>query len=137
MNLFSKKEKLFGLILISAAFISFYLGDITALAASQKAVLGISIFVAVLLILIFLFKPKKTEDDLIAEQDERNQYIKLKCAAKAFQTAMYVSFMTILAGMIAFGLTREYAFIWLTIGGILPYGTARLSYIFFSFRYDK
>ena len=53
---------------------------------------------------------------MIAEQDERNQYIELKCAEKAFRVALYASFMTIIAGMIAFGLTREYAFIWLVMG---------------------
>lgn len=53
---------------------------------------------------------------MIAEQDERNQHIELKCAEKAFRVALYASFMTIIAGMIAFGLTREYAFIWLVMG---------------------
>lgn len=68
---------------------------------------------------------------MIAEQDERNQYIELKCAEKAFRVALYASFMTIIAGMIAFGLTREYAFIWLVMGGIVPYGTSRIAYIVF------
>ena len=40
-------------------------------------------------------------------------------------------------GMIAFGLTREYAFIWLVMGGILPYGASRIAYIVSAFRYDK
>ena len=87
--------------------------------------------------LIFALRPKKTEEDLIAEQDERNQYIELKCAAKAFRVALHASFMTIIAGMIAFGLTREYAFIWLVMGGILPYGASRIAYIVSAFRYDK
>ena len=74
---------------------------------------------------------------MVAEQDERNQYIELKCAEKAFRVALYASFMTIIAGMIAFGLTREYAFIWLVMGGIVPYGTSRIAYIVSAFRYDK
>ena len=40
-------------------------------------------------------------------------------------------------GVIAFGLTREYAFIWLVMGGILPYGASRIAYIVSAFRYDK
>ena len=116
-----------GLLLVLAAFGSFYLGDITAFTTSQKAIAGVALFIIVLLAGISLLKPKKTEEDMIAEQDERNQYIELKCA----------SFMTIIAGMIAFGLTREYAFIWLVMGGIVPYGTSRIAYIVSAFRYDK
>ena len=75
------------------------------------------LFIVVLLIGISILKPKKTEEDIIAEQDERNQYIELNCAAKAFQVALYASFMAIIAGMIAFDLAREYTFIWLATGG--------------------
>ncbi|MFR1233611.1 MAG: hypothetical protein ACLSCQ_08935 [Evtepia gabavorous] len=103
----------------------------------QKATAGVALVILVLLALIFALRPKKTEEDLIAEQDERNQYIELKCAAKAFRVALHASFMTIIAGMIAFGLTREYAFIWLVMGGILPYGASRIAYIVSAFRYDK
>lgn len=104
--------------MVLAAFGSFYLGDITAFTTSQKAIAGVALFIIVLLAGISLLKPKKTEEDMIAEQDERNQYIELKCAEKAFRVALYASFMTIIAGMIAFGLTREYAFIWLVMGGL-------------------
>ena len=74
---------------------------------------------------------------MIAEQDESNPYIELPCGGKAFRVALHASFMTIIAGMIAFGLTREYAFIWLVMGGILPYGASRIAYIVSAFRYDK
>ena len=121
MQLFGGKGKMLGLLLVLAAFGSFYLGDITAFTTSQKAIAGVALFIIVLLAGISLLKPKKTEEDMIAEQDERNQYIELKCAEKAFRVALYASFMTIIAGMIAFGLTREYAFIWLVMGGIVPY----------------
>ena len=115
MQLFGGKGKMLGLLLVLAAFGSFYLGDITAFTTSQKAIAGVALFIIVLLVGISLLKPKKTEEDMIAEQDERNQYIELKCAEKAFRVALYASFMTIIAGMIAFGLTREYAFIWLVM----------------------
>ena len=134
MQLFNGKSKLFGVLLVLAAFFSFYLGDITTLTPPQKATAGVALVILVLLALIFALRPKKTEEDLIAE---RNQYIELKCAAKAFRVALPASFMTIIAGMIAFGLTREYAFIWLVMGGILPYGASRIAYIVSAFRYDK
>ena len=133
MQLFNGKSKLFGVLLVLAAFFSFYLGDITTLTPPQKATAGVALVILVLLALIFALRPKKTEEDLI----ERNQYIELKCAAKAFRVALHASFMTIIAGMIAFGLTREYAFIWLVMGGILPYGASRIAYIVSAFRYDK
>ena len=133
MQLFGGKGKMLGLLLVLAAFGSFYLGDITAFTTSQKAIAGVALFIIVLLVGISLLKPKKTEEDMIAEQDERNQYIELKCAEKAFRVALYASFMTIIAGM----MTREYAFIWLVMGGIVPYGTSRIAYIVSAFRYDK
>ena len=108
MQLFGGKGKMLGLLLVLAAFYRDFNGEL-----------------------------KKAEEDMIAEQDERNQYIELKCAEKAFRVALYASFMTIIAGMIAFGLTREYAFIWLVMGGIVPYGTSRIAYIVSAFRYDK
>lgn len=137
MQLFTGKSKLLGLLLILATFVSFYLGDILTFTTSKKIIAGVILFFVVLFMLILLLKPKKTEEDLIAEQDERNQYIELKCAAKAFRVALYAAFMTIIAGIIGFGLTREYAFIWLTMGGIIPYGTSRIAYIVSAFRYDK
>lgn len=84
MQLFGGKGKMLGLLLVLAAFGSFYLGDITAFTTSQKAIAGVALFIIVLLAGISLLKPKKTEEDMIAEQDERNQYIELKCAEKAF-----------------------------------------------------
>ena len=80
MQLFNGKSKLFGVLLVLAAFFSFYLGDITTLTPPQKATAGVALVILVLLALIFALRPKKTEEDLIAEQDERNQYIELKCA---------------------------------------------------------
>lgn len=99
MQLFGGKGKMLGLLLVLAAFGSFYLGDITAFTTSQKAIAGVALFIIVLLAGISLLKPKKTEEDMIAEQDERNQYIELKCAEKAFRVALYASFMTIIAGI--------------------------------------
>lgn len=137
MQLFTGKSKILGLLLILTAFVSFYLGEILTFTTSKKIIVGVILFFVVLFILIWVLRPKKTEEDLIAEQDERNQYIELKCAAKAFRVALYAAFMTIVAGMIGFGLTREYAFIWLTMGGIIPYGISRIAYIVSAFRYDK
>ena len=74
MQLFGGKGKMLGLLLVLAAFGSFYLGDITAFTTSQKAIAGVALFIIVLLAGISLLKPKKTEEDMIAEQDERNQY---------------------------------------------------------------
>lgn len=132
-----RESKILGLLLILTAFVSFYLGEILTFTTSKKIIVGVILFIVALFILILVLKPKKTEEILIAEQDKRNQYIELKCAAKAFRVALYTSFMTIIAGMIAFGLTKEYAFIWLVMGGIIPYETSRIAYIVSAFRYDK
>lgn len=137
MEIFRGKSAVPGLLLILAVFGSFYLGGLTTFTNSQKVMIGVALFIAAVLIGVLMLKPKKTEEDLIAEQDERNQYIELKCAEKAFRVALYAAFMAIAAGMIGFGLTREYAFIWLAIGGGIPYGTSRIAYIISAFHYDK
>jgi hypothetical protein len=137
MNLFGGKSKILGLLFILAAFASFYLGDILTFPVSKKWMAGMILVVAVLFIALFVLRPKKTEQDVIAEEDERNQYIELKCAAAACRAAQYASFVAMISGMIGFGLTREYAFIWLVMGGILPYGTSRIAYLISAFRYDK
>lgn len=135
MQVFKGKNRLLGLLLLLAVVGSFYLGEIAVFSAAQKILFGVVIFLIALAVV--LVPTKKTEQELIEEQDERNQYIELKCAAKAFQAALYVSFLTIVGGMIAFGVTGEYAFIWLAMGGILPYGISRIAYLISAFRYDK
>ena len=64
MQLFGGKGKMLGLLLVLAAFGSFYLGDITAFTTSQKAIAGVALFIIVLLAGISLLKPKKTEEDM-------------------------------------------------------------------------
>ena len=44
MQLFGGKGKMLGLLLVLAAFGSFYLGDITAFTTSQKAIAGVALF---------------------------------------------------------------------------------------------
>ena len=53
MQLFGGKGKMLGLLLVLAAFGSFYLGDITAFTTSQKAIAGVALFIIVLLVGIF------------------------------------------------------------------------------------
>ena len=43
MQLFNGKSKLFGVLLVLAAFFSFYLGDITTLTPPQKATAGVAL----------------------------------------------------------------------------------------------
>ena len=43
MQLFGGKGKMLGLLLVLAAFGSFYLGDITAFTTSQKAIAGVAL----------------------------------------------------------------------------------------------
>ena len=45
MQLFGGKGKMLGLLLVLAAFGSFYLGDITAFTTSQKAIAGVALFI--------------------------------------------------------------------------------------------
>lgn len=126
MQLFNGKSKLFGVLLVLAAFFSFYLGDITTLTPPTKSHGRRCSRYPCSAGPYFALRPKKTEEDLIAEQDERNQYIELKCAAKAFRVALHASFMTIIAGMIAFGLTRGICLYLAGYGGIYLMGHREL-----------
>ena len=45
MQLFNGKSKLFGVLLVLAAFFSFYLGDITTLTPPQKATAGVALVI--------------------------------------------------------------------------------------------
>ena len=88
-------------------------------------------------ILVLVFVPKRTnEQELIEEQDERNQYLALKRAAKNFEVIKYALFLTMVCCVIGFGLTSEYAFIFALIGAAIPYGILRIAYIVNLLRYD-
>ena len=77
MQLFNGKSKLFGVLLVLAAFFSFYLGDITTLTPPQKATAGVALVILVLLALIFALRPKKTEEDLIAGRKKSIHRVKM------------------------------------------------------------
>lgn len=122
------------LLLIACAVLSFYFGRTVTFTLMQAV--GI---VAVLFFVIFVlvFVPKRTsEQELIEEQDERNQYLALKRVAKNFEVVKYTLFLTILCCVIGFGLTSEYAFIFALIGAAIPYGILRIAYIVNLLRYD-
>lgn len=135
MKYFGKKANILDFILVIGVFISFYLGEILTFTITQKIMVGVIILLSILV--IAFFPRKKSERELIEENDERNQYILLKCMAETLKVVGYASFLTITSSLICFGLMREFFFIWILIGAAIPYGVLKISMIIFSFRYDK
>ena len=127
-------KNILALFLIACAVLSFYFGKIITFTLVQTVgIVAVLFFV----ILVLVFVPKRTsEQELIEEQDERNQYLTLKRAAKNFEVIKYALFLTMVCCAIGFGLTSEYAFIFALIGAAIPYGVLRIAYIVNLLRYD-
>lgn len=134
MRLFRKKCNVLGIIVIAGVFASFYLGEIFTFTLAQKIAV---IVVMALAVLIIALCHERSEEDIIEDNDERNRYIEMKCAAEGFKTASRASFLTIACSLIFFGLTREIFFIWLLAGAAVPYGIMKISMIIFAFKYDR
>lgn len=135
MKYFGKKANILDFILVIGVFISFYLGEILSFTFVQKIFVGTVFLLGALV--IALIPGKKSKRELIEENDERNQYILLKCMAETLKVVGYACFLTIISSLIYFGLTREFFFIWVLIGTAIPYGILKISMIIFSFRYDR
>lgn len=123
-----------GLLLIICAILSFYFGKVITFTILQAIGIVAVLFLSIL-VLTFVSR-KTTEQELIEEQDERNQYLALKRAAKNFEVAKYMLFLTIVCSMIGFGLTEEFAFIFVLVGAAIPYCILKISYIVNLLRYN-
>ena len=121
------------LLLMICAVLSFYFGGIMTFTFMQAAGLAAALMVFVLT--VTFVTEKTSEQELIEEQDERNQYLALKRAAKNFEAVKYTLFLTMICCVTGFGLTREYAFIFMLIGAAVPYGVLKITYIINYFRY--
>ena len=135
MKAIGKKANILDVLLVVGVLASFYLGEFLTFTVVQKAMIGIVVLLAVLV--IALASRKKSEQEIIAEEDERNQYIALKCAAETLKAVGYACFLAIMGCLIAFGLTREFYFIWILCGVAIPYGTLKIFSIVNGFRYDR
>ena len=127
-------KNMLGLLLIICAIFSFYFGKVITFTLLQ-AVGIVSVLFLSILVLTFVSR-KTTEQELIEEQDERNQYLALKRAAKNFEVVKYTLFLTMVCSLIGFGLTKEYAFIFVSLGAAIPYGILKVSYIVNLLRYN-
>lgn len=127
-------KNILALLLIACAVLSFYVGRTMTFTLMQAVGIVVVLFFTILLL---TFVPKRaSEQELIEEQDERNQYLALKRASKNFEVVKYTLFLTMVCCMIGFGLTNEFAFIFALIGAAVPYGILRIAYIVNLLRYN-
>lgn len=127
-------KNMLSLLLIACAVLGFYFGKIITFTVLQAVGIVVVLF---LFVLMLSFASKKTtEQELIEEQDERNQSLALKRAAKNFEVVSYTLFLIMVGCLIGFGLTKEYAFIFVLIGAVIPHGILKISYIVDLLRYN-
>lgn len=100
----------------------------------------------VLLILLFSFgissivrsySKEASREDRIAQRDERNQYIALRCQAKTMEIMTYFLFAMVAGCMIGYGITKETAFLWLLIGAGIPFGVLQVVSVVLGFYYER
>lgn len=135
MKFFRRKTSILDIVLVIGVFVSFYLGKFLEFTFLQKIFVGV-VFLLGILVIAF-FPRQKNEEDIIAENDERNQYIALRSAYETAKAISYTCFLSILGSLICFGLTEESAFIWILIGIGIPYGVLKVSTIVCGIKYDK
>ena len=135
MKFFNHKANLLNVLLIVGVFVSFYFGRFLTFTTIQKIFVGIVFLIGILV--ISLSPRKKSEQEIIEDEDERNQYIAMKCAAETLKTVGYGDFLAIMSSLICFGLTNEFFFLWIMIGAAIPYSVLKIAAIIFAFRYDK
>lgn len=133
MKWFTKKN-IFGLLLVACAVASFYFGKIWSFSA-VKAVGVITVLLLAVLVLVFATK-RTSEQEMTEQEDKKSQYLALKRAAQNLETVKYTLFLMIISCIIGFGLTNEYAFIFVLFGSAIPYGILKIAYIVNLFRYN-
>ena len=121
------------LLLMICAVLSFYFGGVMTFTFMQAAGLAAALMFFVLT--VTFVTEKTSEQELIEDKVERIKFLALMRDAKYFLGVMYTLFLTMICCVIGFGLTREYAFIFMLIGAAVPYGVLKISYIINYFRY--
>lgn len=128
-----KKKNILGFLLVACAVASFYFGNIMPLSAVKA--IGI-IVVLLLAVLVLVFATKGTgEREMTDQEAEKREYPALKRAAQNLEAVKHTLFLMIVCCIIGFGLTSEYAFIFVLLGSAIPYGILRIAYIVNLFRY--
>ena len=103
----------------------------------KLAVLGIIIALLGITSIINSFSKETTRKEKIDNEDERSQLVKMKAKAKAFDIASIFLFLTTIAVIITYGITKNQVFVYMVICTGAALSVCWISHIITHFYYES
>ena len=103
----------------------------------KLAVLGIIIALLGITSVINSFSKEETRKELIDNEDERSQLVKMKAKAKSFDIASNFLFLATIAVMIAYGITKNHVFVYMVLCTGAALSVCWISHIIAHFYYES
>ena len=103
----------------------------------KLAVLGIIIALLGITSVINSFSKEETRKELIENEDERSQLVKMKAKAKSFDITSNFLFLATIAVMIAYGVTKNQVFVYMVICIGAALSVCWISHIITHFYYES
>ena len=103
----------------------------------KLAVLGIIIALLGITSVINSFSKEETRKELIDNEDERSQLVKMKAKAKSFDVASNFLFLATIAVMIAYGITKNHVFVYMVLCTGAALSVCWISHIIAHFYYES
>lgn len=103
----------------------------------KLAVLGIIIALLGITSVINSFSKEETRKELIDNEDERSQFVKMKAKAKSFDIASNFLFLATIAVMIAYGITKNHVFVYMVLCTGAALSVCWISHIIAHFYYES
>ena len=103
----------------------------------KLAVLGIIIALLGITSVINSFSKEETRKELIENEDERSQLVKMKAKAKSFDITSNFLFLATIAVMIAYGITKNQVFVYMVLCTGAALSVCWISHIIAHFYYES
>lgn len=103
----------------------------------KLAVLGIIIVLLGITSVINSFSKETTRKELIDNEDERSQLVKMKAKAKSFDIASNFLLLATIAVMIAYGITKNQVFVYMVLCTGAALSVCWISHIITHFYYES
>ena len=103
----------------------------------KLAVLGIIIALLGITSVINSFSKEETRKELIDNEDERSQLVKMKAKAKSFDFASNFLFLATIAVMIAYGITKNQVFVYMVLCTAAALSLCWISHVIAHFYYES
>ena len=103
----------------------------------KLAVLGIIMALLGITSIINSFSKEATRKELIDNEDERSQLVKIKAKAKSFDIASNFLFLATIVVMIAYGITKNQVFVYMVLCTGAALSVCWISHIITHFYYES